>query len=134
MSKYNELLLSQIQLAHELSSVLEDEKYALESNQIEMLVELSRQKATLLEKFSHLQQEREHVYKASENPENEETKSLQIELTTIVEQCTQQNHVNGAVISLCQSKVRTQLGLLLGEENLVSLYSAKGQPLASYNR
>jgi len=126
MSKYNELLLSQIQLANELSSILDDEKSALESHKIEMLVELSTQKATLLENFNHLENERENIID-SFNAADPETKQLQSELVSLIEQCVKQNHINATAIGLSQNRVRNQLGLLLGEDRLISLYSAKGK-------
>lgn len=123
MNKYAELLINEIQLANELYSILEDEKSCLEANEVELLFELAKQKNSIVDRFNHLEEERKHL---DANLEDEEIKTLQNDLILIVDQCSKKNAINGAAISLSRTRIQKQLGLLLGEQNYVSLYSANG--------
>ncbi len=123
MSKYVELLINEIQLAHELSSILDDESSCLKNNKVEMLFDLAKQKDSIVQRFNHLEEERKSC---DANLNDPEIKSLQNELMTLVEHCSKLNKINGAAILLIQNRVQKQLNCLLGEQNFVSLYSAKG--------
>jgi flagellar biosynthesis/type III secretory pathway chaperone len=123
MYNYTDLLINEIQLANELSSILEDEIACLKDNKIEMLGELAKQKDSIVQRIAQLEEERSTT---PFDDKDEEILALQQELATSVALCAKQNAQNGAVIMLAQQKINQRLNCLFGEQNVVSLYSAKG--------
>jgi len=142
--KLLQLINQESELANNLLALMQQEKATLENNQHDKLNALTCQKGACLDQIEQISRKRtqlllalstapstadrmnDFISRQTEQIKHALQSSLD-KLEQVLEQCRQQNAVNGMIISMSQRNVQRNLNILKGVDRDPMTYTPKGQ-------
>lgn len=139
-SNIQSLLEEDVKACNALLQLLEQERSALKERnheQLEAIIHTKAHHLQHLENSAKIRSEWAHLYQSSEqNPEEKwrsimdeqapTTVKLWQELKQLLQQCRQENEVNGKILSRNQKTFSRLMSILRGQTGSTSLYTNKG--------
>ncbi len=142
-SDITQLMAQECASAKSLCDILESERNALATNQLELLDELATKKQTQIEQLEALGKKRMDWLSSRgidtdsaklgeyfSNAGNEQLRGWQALLSQL-EECQHLNRINGSIVKQLQQKVRNALSILHGQPDSTDLYDQRGKSTAN---
>jgi len=138
--KLKSLLQQQSAALENLHTTLMEEYHALKERNAESVNKLSGEKNRLLNELETLDKERQrYLLSVTQNEKsnvniNHEIKQLSDEIEVSLNNCKQQNNINGGIIEMSKSFNENMLNIICGNTNKETTYASTGKSNTNKNQ